>query len=93
MYRSRPLFVFPLSAALLALSGCGGMAHRHQGGEMHAAGPMGGMSGMGGMQAMHERIMSAKTPEERQALMAQHMKDMPGQCAEMMSPGGSAPAK
>jgi hypothetical protein len=28
------------------------------------------------MQAMHEKMMSAKTPEERQALMAEHMKMM-----------------
>ena len=28
------------------------------------------------MQAMHEKMMSAKTPEERNALMAEHMKSM-----------------
>ena len=31
---------------------------------------------MKNMQAMHEKMMSAKTPEERQALMAEHMKMM-----------------
>ena len=28
------------------------------------------------MQAMHEKMMSAKTPDERNALMAEHMKSM-----------------
>jgi uncharacterized protein YceK len=85
----RPLTVLVPTTALLALSGCGGMMHRHSAAEMHAAGPTGGM----GMHQMHERMMDAKTPEERQALMAQHMKNMPGQCTEMMTPGGGAPAK
>ena len=31
---------------------------------------------MKAMQAMHEKMASAKTPEERQALMAEHMKMM-----------------
>jgi hypothetical protein len=99
MNRSRQLAILALSASLLALSGCAGMGHRHPAGDAPAVGPMGGMHGMHGMhgmqgmQAMHERIMNAKTTEERQALMAQHMKDMPGQCAEMMGPGGNAPSK
>lgn len=96
MNRSHQLAILALSASLLALTGCAGVGHRHAGGDAAAAGPMGGMGGMHGMQgmqAMHERIMNAKTPEERQALMAQHMKDMPGQCAEMMGPGGGAAVK
>ncbi len=28
------------------------------------------------MQAMHEKMMAAKTPEERNAMMAEHMKSM-----------------
>ena len=28
------------------------------------------------MQAMHDKMMAAKTPEERSALMAEHMKSM-----------------
>ena len=28
------------------------------------------------MQAMHDKMMAAKTPEERNALMAEHMKTM-----------------
>lgn len=31
---------------------------------------------MKSMQAMHDKMMAAKTPEERQALMADHMKAM-----------------
>lgn len=41
------------------------------------------------MQAMHEKMKSAKTPEERQALMNEHMKTMhqgmdPATCMEGM---------
>jgi hypothetical protein len=90
MHQTRQLIVLALSASVLALTGCAGMGLRHAGGGMAAASPMGGMQGM---HAMHEQIMNAKTPEERQALMAQHMKDMPGHCAEMMGPGGTAPVR
>lgn len=31
---------------------------------------------MKSMQAMHEKMMAAKTPQERQVLMADHMKSM-----------------
>ena len=41
------------------------------------------------MRAMHDKIMSAKTPEERSALMADHMKSMQGGMAMM---GGMAGA-
>ena len=44
------------------------------------AGQMAGMAKMGehmkAMQAMHEKMLAAKTPEERQALMEEHMKLM-----------------
>jgi len=44
------------------------------------AGQMAGMAKMDehmkSMQAMHEKMMAAKTPEERQALMDEHMKLM-----------------
>lgn len=33
---------------------------------------------MAAMQEMHRKMMAAKTPEERQALMAEHMKAMQG---------------
>lgn len=44
------------------------------------AGQMAGMAKMDehmkAMQAMHEKMMAAKTPQERQALMGEHMKLM-----------------
>lgn len=45
---------------------------------------------MQSMKQMHEKMMAAKTPEERQALMAEHMKSMHGGMAmmgQMKSPG------
>lgn len=45
------------------------------------------------MKAMHEthqKAMSAKTPEERQAAMAEHMKLMQGGAMPMMQMGGGA---
>lgn len=48
--------------------------------ESMGMGRMGGMAGMDehmkAMQAMHEKMAAAKTPGERQALMAEHMKLM-----------------
>lgn len=38
---------------------------------------------MKSMQKMHEKMMAAKTPEERQALMSEHMKSMRGGMAMM----------
>ncbi|HEY1181611.1 MAG TPA: hypothetical protein VGE56_04855 [Rhodocyclaceae bacterium] len=38
---------------------------------------------MKAMQDMHQKVMAAKTPEERQALMAEHMKAMQGGMAMM----------
>ena len=51
-------------------------------------GPMN--SQMKAMQEMHDKMMAAKTPEERSALMADHMKTMQDSMAMMkgMSPGG-----
>jgi hypothetical protein len=40
-------------------------------------------SKMKAMHEMHEKMMSAKTPEERNALMAQHMKTMQAGMAAM----------
>ncbi len=44
---------------------------------------------MKAMREMHEKMMNAKTPEERSALMAEHMKAMQGGMAMM---GGMAGA-
>ena len=43
---------------------------------------------MKAMQAMHEKMASAKTPEERQALMAEHMKMMQDSMGMMKQMGG-----
>ena len=40
------------------------------------------------MQEMHDKMMSAKTPEERNALMAEHMKTMQEGIGMMKSMGG-----
>ena len=39
-------------------------------------------------QTMHEKFLAAKTPEERQALMAEHMKLMQDGMAMMKQMGG-----
>ena len=48
------------------------------------------------MRGMHEKMMSAKTPEERSALMEEHMKTMQGGMAmmgNMANMGADAPSK
>lgn len=57
-------------------------------GHMHGR-MQGGMQHTPEMQAMHEKMKNAKTPEERQALMNEHMKTMhpgmdPATCMEGM---------
>lgn len=67
-------------ALLAACAGPGGPGgpHRsqahHPGAETMAM--MDHTHSMPGMQAMHDKMKNAKTPEERQALMAEHMKAM-----------------
>lgn len=46
---------------------------------------------MAQMREMHRKMMAAKTPQERQALMAEHMKAMQGGMS-MMCEMGAAPA-
>jgi len=43
---------------------------------------------MKAMREMHDKMMNAKTPEERQALMADHMKAMQNGMQTMKSMGG-----
>jgi len=43
---------------------------------------------MKAMQAMHDKMINAKTPEERNALMAEHMKTMQDGMAMMNQMGG-----
>ena len=45
------------------------------------------------MQEMHDKMMAAKTPEERSALMAEHMKTMQEGMGMMKGMGGMAGAK
>ena len=45
------------------------------------------------MQEMHEKMMSAKTPEERSALMADHMKAMQGGMSMMGGMGAEGKGK
>ena len=47
------------------------------------AGQAAGMAMPDAQRGMHEKMMAAKTPEERQALMTEHMKSMQGGMAMM----------
>lgn len=59
--------------------------------ETGAAAPMAAMEPrMKAMQEMHQKMMNAKTPEERNALMAEHMKAMQGGMSMMEGMGGMA---
>lgn len=56
-----------------------------------ASAPMAAMEPrMKAMQEMHQKMMNAKTPEERSALMAEHMKAMQGGMSMMKGMGGMA---
>lgn len=48
----------------------------------------GGADQMKAMQQMHDQMMAAKTPEERNALMAEHMQLMQGGMNMMGGMGG-----
>jgi hypothetical protein len=52
-------------------------------------GPAAMQAHMKTMQAMHEKMMGAKTPEERHALMAEHMKTMQDGMSMMQGMKGS----
>lgn len=68
------------------------MAQKPKAGGMDA-GSMGMMQEqhMKAMQAMHEKMVAAKTPEERQALMTEHMKLMQDGMAMMKQMSGGKP--
>ncbi len=73
----------PLAVALAAgaLAGCTTAPATPMGGTppmgMHSPEQMAKMDAqMKSMRAMHEKMMAAKTPEERNAMMATHMKSM-----------------
>jgi hypothetical protein len=85
----RSLLIAVGGAAALGLAGCGAMyGHGHGHGQgMHGGGMGAGACPMGA--DMQQKMAAAKTPEERQALMAEHQKSMgagAGQCAMMQTP-------
>jgi len=81
-----------LTAAIaLALSGCAAMrgedeAAHHRAGAAVPHADRADMQ-MKMMQEMHQKMMAAKTPEERQALMTEHMKAMQGGVSMMCEMG------
>ena len=90
----RSVFVLAFAAALstgaLAQSDKEHAAHHPEGASApaakatpKAAAPAQMDMQMKSMQEMHEKMMAAKTPEERQALMSEHMKSMQGGMAMM----------
>jgi len=75
-----------ISTGVLAQSDKDHAAHHPEGASAPAQMDM----QMKSMQEMHEKMMSAKTPEERQALMTEHMKSMQNGMAmmgQMKAPG------
>lgn len=81
----RSLLIAAGSAALLGLAGCGAM--RGHGHGMHGGGM--GADACPMHADMQQKMAAAKTPEERQALMAEHRKSMganAGQCPMMQAP-------
>ena len=92
-------FTIVAAAATLGLAGCAQTpfdhaAHHPVAAPMPMAGPGGAMAHMDehmkAMREMHDKMMRAKTPEERNALMAEHKKLMQEGMAMMggMGPGG-----
>ena len=90
----RSVFVLAFAAALstgaLAQSDKEHAAHHPEGASApaakatpKAAAPAQMDMQMKSMHEMHEKMMAAKTPEERQALMSEHMKSMQGGMAMM----------
>lgn len=68
-----------LVAAAIALGGCAsGPAMHHSGAWQDPAHRYDHQ--MTRMRDAHQKMMAAKTPEERQALMAEHMQAMHGAC-------------
>lgn len=75
------------SAALLGLAGCGALRGHGHGHGMHGGGM--GADACPMRADMQQKMAAAKTPEERQALMAEHRKSMgadAGQCPMMQAP-------
>ncbi|VTU21851.1 hypothetical protein [Variovorax sp. RA8] len=76
-----------LVAAAIALGGCAsGPAMHHSGAWQDPAHRYDHQ--MTRMRDAHQKMMAAKTPEERQALMAEHMQAMHGGMSMMCEMGG-----
>ena len=80
-----------LAATTLALPGCASMsAAEHAAHHPGAPTAQDADAQMQSMREMHEKMMAAKTPEEREKLMAEHMKAMQGGMRMMCQMGGGA---
>ena len=89
------LILLAAAASALSLSGCAAVSDAdhaaHHSAEATAPTAAKADMQMNMMQDMHKKMMAAKTPEERQALTANHMKAMQGgmsMMCEMGSGGG-----
>ena len=95
---SFPLTLAVVLAAAGVLAGCNTAPAMPMGGgpgmAMHSPDQMARMDAqMKSMQAMHQKMMAAKTPEERNAMMAAHMKSMQDSMAMMKGMSGDMGAR
>lgn len=74
-------------AAAIFLGGCASQSAMHHPGGQHGPGARYDHQ-MKTMRDMHQKMRAAKTPEERQALMAEHMQAMQGGMSMMCEMGG-----
>lgn len=83
--------VWMTMVATVALSGCAALQAGDRADHVPAAGAAAASAKadqqMKMMQDMHQRMTAAKTPAERQALMAEHMKAMQGGMSMMCEMG------
>ena len=83
--KSIPCFALALLLASSASGASQGTPDPHQAHHPAAAPAAGQMDAMQGMHQMHERMMAAKTPAEREALMREHLQAMQAGMAAMRS--------
>ena len=74
-------------AAAIALGGCASRSTMHQPGASHDSAARYEHQMMK-MHEMHQKMMAAKTPQERQGLMADHMQAMQGGMSMMCDMNG-----
>ena len=82
----------PATTATVPVAQASGATHGMGMGKGGMAAMPGHADQMKAMQAMHDKMMAAKTPEERNAMMAEHMKVMQNGMGMMgrMGPGAMA---